>query len=166
MPFVRPLLDMVHRAADSKDEQCRRRHWIWEVSDEGGFREGEEKWGFGGICSDFFLPGKEISAPSLAVKQRKITSWRPLRWRALWIHVCAGGIIVQSVCSASRYVRGGLVLVPQAALVQFDSIVLLPFTSLCPSDPLGSSSRVILLLLPRPLFVCLVRCLVSDFLFL
>jgi hypothetical protein len=133
--------------------QCRRRHWIWE----GGFREGEEKWGFGGICTDFFLPGKEIWAPSLAVKQ-------PLGWRADHkIHVCLGGIILQSVCSANR---GGQVLVPQAALVQLDSIVLLRFTSLCPSDPLGSSSRVMLLLLPRPLFVSLTRCLVSDFLFL
>ena len=74
-----------------------------------------------GIWRDLqrFLPSKEIWPPSLAVKHgRFVSSHLGDRWageqitgfRSHWVgeyygYMYAGGIIVQSVCSASRYVR-------------------------------------------------------------
>ena len=66
--------------------------------------------------------------------------------------------MVECICSATRYARDK-VLIPE-----LDPIVLFAFASLGPPDPFRSSSCVVLLLLPRPLFECVNRCFVSDFL--
>ena len=121
--------------------------------------------GFGGICRAFSLE-KGISplvrttkdlCKVMLVTGKLDRSHRRSKWTA---HVYFGesNSVVECIYSATRYARDK-VLIPE-----FDPIVLFTFASLGPPDPFRSSSRVMLLLLPRPLFVCVNCCFVSDFL--
>jgi len=64
-PFVRPLLDMVHRAADSIDQLSAVSSAVGGTGFGKGVREGEKNGDLAGSAA-IFLPSKEIWPPSLA----------------------------------------------------------------------------------------------------